>query len=225
MRAVQHARKRAIGHRAGVVLQLTQPLQSQVANAIEVVVGEVGFGDHLVDERQAGVEKPIERGHPDHHRVHAHVEIELAADARHAIGDVERRLPAAAFVEEARGDRHQPDTPPRDPPTIRRAPAAPPRRPAPRDASPRAARGRWAASVRTMRGKWNGRSAPGNREPAAVDDAHETLTSTAPGSASSRRPRGTTLSDTDGALTSQLDTAEATPLLVTFTYRCRSRSK
>ena len=67
-----------------------------------------------------------------------------------------------------------------------------------------------AGKVERAIGAWNGK-------PAAVDEAHETLTSTAPGNASSRRPRGTTLSDTDGAFTSQLDTAEATPLLVTFT--------
>ncbi|HEX6214007.1 MAG TPA: hypothetical protein VFZ38_04270, partial [Vicinamibacterales bacterium] len=39
----------------------------------------------------------------------------------------------------------------------------------------------------------------GNGETAAIDWAHETRTSAAPASASSRRPRGTTLNDTDGA--------------------------
>ena len=50
-----------------------------------------------------------------------------------------------------------------------------------------------------MRGKRNGRSCAGNRQAAAID-RHDTCTSVAPGSARSRRPLGTTLSDTEGAL-------------------------
>jgi len=52
-------------------------------------------------------------------------------------------------------------------------------------------------------------------QPAAIDRAHETCTSTAPGSASSRRPFGTTLNDTDGASTRCRRTADATAQLQT----------
>ena len=54
----------------------------------------------------------------------------------------------------------------------------------------------------------------GDRQPAAID-AHDTCTSVAPANPSSRRPRGTTLNDTDGACTSHRVTAAAAPLLVT----------
>ena len=224
MRAVDDARKGAIGHRAGVVLELTQPLESQVANAVEIVVGEVGGGDHLVDQRQAGVQKAIERRHADDHRVDAHIEVELAANARHPIGDVERRLPAAALVEEARGDRHQPTC-------IRGIHRR-------STGHQQHHGGHWHRSMRhRAQLETVGQHPLGDarkaertigardRETAAVDAAHETWTPAAAGNASSRRPRGTTLNDTDGAVTSHFATAEATPLLVTFTYRCRSRSK
>ena len=52
MRSVQHPRERALGQRAGVVLHLLQPLEPQVANAVEVVVRQVRRGHDLVNQRQ-----------------------------------------------------------------------------------------------------------------------------------------------------------------------------
>ena len=55
----------------------------------------------------------------------------------------------------------------------------------------------------------------GNRQTACDRRVTIRCTSAAPGSARSRRPFGTTLSDTDGALMSHRDTAAAAPRLVT----------
>ena len=61
MRAVQHARERALGERRRVILHLLQPLEPQVADAIEVVVARFGAVDDLVHDRQPGLEESIER--------------------------------------------------------------------------------------------------------------------------------------------------------------------
>jgi hypothetical protein len=72
-----------------VILHLLQPLEPKVADAIEIVVGEVRRRHDLVNKLQTGFEKPIERGQRDDDGVHARFEIEIAADAGDAIGNIE----------------------------------------------------------------------------------------------------------------------------------------
>ncbi len=215
MRSVQRPRKRALGQRGRVVFHLPHALEPQVANAVEVVVGQVRLGDDLVHQRQAGLEKPIERGEPDDDGVGADVEIEIAADARRRDppprAPICPRLPSSSrsAVIDARPWRSggSTDDPPGTSSTIDTIGTA--RCVTARTSSP-------LGSIRlAMRGKRKGRSAAGFGKAAAIDAAHETLTSTAPGSASSRRPRGTTLSVTSGGSSSQRRAAAATPPAVT----------
>ncbi len=90
-----------------MVLDLLQPLEPQVADAIEIVVREVWLDDDLSHHGETNLEKSIERRQADDHRVHAGLDIEIAADARNPVGHVERALPFAAFVEQAGRDRHE----------------------------------------------------------------------------------------------------------------------
>ncbi len=108
MRAVDRIREGAIGKRAGVIAHLPQAFEAQVANAREVVRRQVRLGDDFLHERQSRLEEPVERRQADDHGIETRIEIEVPADARDAVRDLECRLAAAALVEQARGDRHQP---------------------------------------------------------------------------------------------------------------------
>ena len=213
MRFIQHPRKGALGERARVVFHLLQALEPEVADAVEIVVLEIRRRHDLVNQLQSRLEESIERCQSDDDRVHAGLEIEVAADPRDAIGNLEGRLAAAAFVEQSRGDRDKAMR-------VGRVNG----RAAGHDQHDRHDRHRAMAhgaqlesvgerapdNPREMKGTIGSRKG----QPAAVD-GHETCTSSAPGSARSRRPFGTTLKETDGACTSHLLTAAAAALLVT----------
>jgi hypothetical protein len=213
MRSVEDPRERALGNRRRVILELPQPLEPQVADTVEVVVVQIRGRDDLVDQFEPDIEEAIERRQSDGNRVHADLDVEVAANARHAIRDVERRLALAAFIEQSGGQRHQPVTVGR----IDRRSAREQQHD--RNDRHRAVANR--AQLQTVRERplVNAREVKrticsGARQPGPID-GHETCTVTPSGSASSRRPRGTTLSVTDGALTSHRVTAAAAPRLVT----------
>ena len=137
--------------------------------------------------------KPIERRQADDDGVEAGFEIEIAADARDAIGYFERRLAAAAFVEQVRQSSTpgrgridgSTDEPPGTSSTIDATGTE-------RCATARSSRPLASAAARCAETR-KGAVRSGNRQLRAIDAAHETVTSVAPGSASSRWPRGTTL--------------------------------
>ena len=99
MRSIQHPRISALRERARVVFHLLQPLEPEVADAVEIIVLEIRRRHDLVNQLQTGLEESIERRQADDDGVHAGLEIEIAADPRDAIGNLEGRLAAAAFVE------------------------------------------------------------------------------------------------------------------------------
>ena len=119
MRVVQRARERAFRHRPGMVLHLPQALEAQVANPVEVVRAEIWRRHNLLHQSQSGLGKPIQCRERHDHGVGADFEIQVAANARDPVRQLERRLAAAALVQQPRGDRHEAMTVLR----IRRCPA------------------------------------------------------------------------------------------------------
>jgi hypothetical protein len=130
-----------------------------------------------------------------------------------ALCDIQRGLAAAPFVEQSRRHRHQ---------AVTRVGID--RRPAGHEQHHRHDRHRSMTHRAQLEpvgeraaddARESERADPLRESASGCDRRHETCTSVAPGSARSRRPFGTTLSDTDGALMSHRDTAAAAPRLVT----------
>jgi len=89
--AVQKPRKDTIGDDARHVSQLNQAVQPQLSDPQEIGVAKRG-SDHDVGEKLEGAAgKPAERRQAHEHRVRTDVGIELRADSRDVLVDVDGR--------------------------------------------------------------------------------------------------------------------------------------
>ena len=106
-------------------LQLQQPVQAQIADAIELALLEARPDRPCrATSSRPRAEIPLERRQAEHRRVVADVGVELRADPRQRFVHVERRPIAAALVEHVGGDRGEPWPVRPDRTTRRPAPAA-----------------------------------------------------------------------------------------------------
>ena len=92
MIAIEQLREGAIRERRRHVLQLQQPVQPQVADAIELALLEPRPDQHVAHQLEAGAEIPLERRQADDGGVVADVDVQLRADAPERLVHVERRL-------------------------------------------------------------------------------------------------------------------------------------
>ncbi len=79
---VQQPGKHAIGHDAGHVAELDQPVQAQLPHADEVRVGKRRPHHHAGQQFEAAAGKPAERRQADKRGIRADVGVELRADPR-----------------------------------------------------------------------------------------------------------------------------------------------
>ena len=90
MIAVEQLRERAVGQRRRHVLQLQQPVQAKIADAIELALLEPRPDQHVADQIEPAIEMALQRGQPEHGRVVPDVEIELRANPPQCFLTVER---------------------------------------------------------------------------------------------------------------------------------------
>jgi len=195
MMAIEELGEGAIGQRRRHLLQLQQPVEPQVADAIELALLEARLEQHVAHQLEAAREIALQRRQAEHGRVVPDVDVELRADPAERLVHVQGGAIAAAFVEHVAGDRGQPGLVRR----IRRRPGRHERehrhqrhlvvldRPDPQAVLERAPADRRKAE-RTL-GSETGKTA-------AIGPRHDTATGCEPPSARATRPRGTTLSTT-----------------------------
>ena len=196
MVAIEQLRERAIGQRRRHVLQLQQPVQPQIADAIELALLEPRADQHVAHQLEAAIEIALERRQAEDGGVVTDVDVELRADAAERLVDVERRRspqpsssmspviaarPGRSGGSDDGPDRHQ---------RQHARPAAPAR----------------CSTVQTRRpfgerraadlGKRERALGPERRQAAAIGRHQETATGCDPRAPAPTRPRGTTLRTT-----------------------------
>ena len=200
MIAIEQPRQCALGQRRRVIAQLLQALEAELANALDIRLREIGIDHHLGEQRHRGIQESRDRRQRHDSRVRADIDVEIGAQTREGVRDLQRRTSGAALVQEVGGERRQP-----------RAICRIGRRAARHEqhgGDDRHVAMRDCAQLETVRQhaavnarKTERRARPGGGQLRSIDPTHETWTSSDPGSASSRSPRGTTLSATRGAST------------------------
>ena len=202
MLAVEETDERAVRHCRGHIAQLNEAVQPQLTDPREVVLGERGMHGHVRQNRKSSIQEPVEDGHRDRRGVRSQISVELRADAGKRLVHLDRRAPAAPFVEHIDRERRQTILAGR----IARRTALDQEN-AGDERHRRVPDGPHAEPVRQHRffdrRELKQRRAGRRRQPRAIHfdagDVHDTSARIDPDTASSVRPRGTTLSVTRGA--------------------------
>jgi hypothetical protein len=200
--AVHEFQKGAVGDGAGHVAHLRQPVQPQLPHPREIRFTQRRSHDDVGEEIEGAAREAAEDGDARDRRVRADVGIELRAETRERFVHLDRRTPAAAFVEHVGGDRGEAVLPGR----IRRGAAADQQRER-HERHLRVAHGPHAeaAGQRGLldRGKRKVARRAGNGQPLAIHGGrlartsrHDTAAVVESGAASDSRPCGTMLSVT-----------------------------
>ena len=77
MLAVEKTDERAVGHGPGHVAQLDEPVQPQLPDPGEIVLGERGTNGHVGQSREPALEKPVKNGDRDGRSIRTEVGVEL----------------------------------------------------------------------------------------------------------------------------------------------------
>ena len=104
MRAVQPLSEHPLGNRGRHLPHLEEPVEPEIAHALEIGGIQPRPHDHLRQQRQRGRRGSLERGEADERRVGADLGIELRAEPAEGLVQGERIEVAAPFVEEVAGD-------------------------------------------------------------------------------------------------------------------------
>jgi hypothetical protein len=107
MVAVQKLHKGSIGHRAGRIAKLRQPMESELTHPSEVGLGEGRTSDHIGQEPQRPVSEATEGRDTEHRGVGSDVGVELRPDSRERLVHLDRRPAVAAFVEHVGRQRRE----------------------------------------------------------------------------------------------------------------------
>jgi len=198
MALVQQLRVNAIGQRRWRVAQLHEPIEPEIAHAIEIALFEPWLQHHVSEQLESARRVPREHRQFEQGAVGPDFGFELRSDAGERIVQVQRIQRSASFIEEVAGDRRQPGA-------LRRI-ACRPERQQDEHADERHLavldRPEPDSIVRLMPsdfGKLKRRIWPERRQPRAIDAHQLTVTGLESESPSAIRPRGTTLRATRSA--------------------------
>ena len=109
--AVQALGEDALGDGGRHLPHLEEPVEAEIAHAVEVGGVQPRPDDHLGQQRQRRRRGPLERGEADEGRVRTDLGVELRAEPAERLVQRERIEVAAPFVEEVAGDRREPGRP------------------------------------------------------------------------------------------------------------------
>ena len=87
--------------------QLSEPIETQPPHAVHILVGQARMNHEVGEQADRPGDVPGERGQRHCRGVGAHVDLELPADPRDLLMNVDGRTLTAAFVEHVAGQRCQ----------------------------------------------------------------------------------------------------------------------
>ena len=108
MRRIQQAEKCALRDRGWQVGQLTEAIEAQLANTLEIGVAHRRRGQHVGHERRTAFGKPCQRCQCKQGGVGANLHVVLRADASQRIGHIDSRPRTSPFVRHVRCNRGKP---------------------------------------------------------------------------------------------------------------------
>ena len=221
---VEQRGERAVGDRGRQVAQLQEAVEAQLADAGEIVLRHAGPADDVGEQVEDGVAAAGEREHREQRGVGADLGVELRAEPREGRLELEGRERAAPLVQHVGGERRE-----AGPVVGVLGGAVRQQQQGGQHRHLAVLDGPDAEAVGELPPLDGGKAERPlgfrRRQARPIHPAHEHTTLVEPGSARSRRPRGTTLSATRGAFTSTRSAASRTPSAVATRYRSRSRSR